>query len=312
MPTQQEAFPLLLQHPNLARLPPLPPVPDGFRLRTWQDGDEEPVSLLMADAFQDPSMAVYDDQLKHFHALPGVAPEGCFVLETTAGRPVATAIGRIDPAFDRAGILHQVAVRRDYWRGGLGSLTVLRAMHYIAQQGRNTAFVGFEDLDALLFYLSLGFAPAIDAKEIRRVWERTTHSWETVQVWREYYQLLEQTYPAQRPLLERCPLPQANYTPPATSSEAFLWHSDFIVDADGDLVTVRATIDERAQGVRFANQIMAPTVFVETLQNYPLHRSRPIFLLIEGEKPSPHGENVRALLWSAGYARAGLVGPRHS
>ena len=311
MPTIQENFHLLLRYPDLARLPPLAPTPAGFRLRTWREGDQEPVSLLMADAFQDPSMAVYEDQLKHFHVLPGVAPAGCFVLETTAGRPVATAIGRIDPAFGRAGLLHQVAVRRDCWRRGLGSLTVSKAMHYIAQHRREMAFVGFEDLDALLFYMSLGFEPVVEEGEILRVRDQSASSWETAQVWREYYQLLWQTYPSQRYLLERCPLgPLAKYSPPAACADAFVWRDDFIVDDDGDLRVVRATIDDGEQGVRFAGQLMAPAAFVETLQSYPLHQTRPIFLMTGRENSGPHGERVRGLLWAAGYSYAGLVGPR--
>jgi GNAT superfamily N-acetyltransferase len=306
MPTI-DTFPSMpLKHPNLDRLAPLPPTPDGFRLRTWQEGDERTVPPVLDDAFDDPDAGIYENQLKNWHAKPGVAPEGCFVLETAQGLPVATAIGRIDPSEPRVGRLHQVAVRRTYWRRGLGSLTVSAALHYMARHHRKVAITGFE-WDALLFYLSLGFCPTLEEEDLLRE-DEDANLWETAQVWGEIFQVLGQTHPSQRDLLERCALmPLSGFPQPSTPSD--VWHDDFIVDDDGDIKAIRATIDDKGPGVHFSAQVMAPETFVAALQAHAVDPTKPIFLIVEQEN-YPYGLEVRTGLWSTGYTFSGLVSPR--
>ena len=309
MPIKQCRFPLAIQYPDLDRLSPMPPIPDGFRLRTWRNEDQDPVSLLMADAFGDPSMEVYPDQLGIFHALPGVEPEGCFVLETLAGFPVATAIGRINPEHPTVGRLHQVGTRKAYWRRGLGTLTVLQAMHHIAAQGGTACAIQGIEFSPMLFYFSLGFAPVVDEQTMLKLGIPPVSPWETAQIWREMFQFLAQISPTEQHILDRCsPTPPSDFEPPATYSEPYVWHDDFLVDDEDDLWEIRATIDGR--DLRFAGRLMRPETFVEDLLAYPADKETPIFLALPQREDEQAAEKLREMLLAAGYAFTGIVDPR--
>jgi len=132
--------------------------------------------------------------------------------------------------------------------------------------------------------------------------------WETAQVWGEIFQVLGQTHPSQRDLLERCALmPLSGFPQPSTPSD--VWHDDFIVDDDGDIKAIRATIDDKGPGVHFSAQVMAPETFVAALQAHAVDPTKPIFLIVEQEN-YPYGLEVRTGLWSTGYTFSGLVSPR--
>jgi N-acetylglutamate synthase-like GNAT family acetyltransferase len=292
-----------LKHPDLQALPPAPETPAGFSLRTWRDGDELTVPPVLGDGFNDPEMSIYEAQLKNWHAKPGVDPEGCFVLETTQGLPIATAIGRMDPTEPHVGRLHQVAVRRAYWRRGLGTVTVLSAMQYMAQSNRKEVLVGWE-WESLLFYLSLGFIPVTENEELLTENAQAIVC-ETAQAWSDVYQLFDQVYPAQRHLLKQ---PNFHITTPVTTAASDIWIDDFMVDDDGDLKVSRATIGGHC--VHFGGQDMSPEKFLGALQAEPADPDKPVFLRTTRESPGAFARHVRSLLWSAGYSRSGIVGPR--
>ena len=184
-------------------------------------------------------------------------------------------------------------------------MTVCSAMHYIAQQDRKTAIVGWE-WDALLFYLSLGFRPITSTEELIAEDENTL-PWETAQIWAEIIQLVAQTNPSQLHLLGESALPQTA-SPPTAGAD--VWIDDFMVDEDGDLKVTRASIDDDARRVGFAGEALTAEGFLKTLQARPADPEKAVFLQMTEKEPGAFGRDVRCLLWSAGYPLSGLVGPR--
>ena len=199
-----------------------------------------------------------------------------------------------------------MAVRRAYWRRGLGSLTVYSALHYIREHQRKVAVVGWE-WDALLFYLSLGFRP-VTAREDLLVEDEAALPWETARAWADVYQLFRQTNPKQLHLLEPPAADATALSPPPVAVD--VWVDDFMVDDDGDLKLTRASINDPVQRVSFAGEEMTAEGFLGTLNALPADPVKPVFLRMIDSEPSSFGRDVRSRLWSAGYLLAGLVGPR--
>jgi mycothiol synthase len=164
---------LYLVHPDLGQLPPEPALPAGYRLRTWQEGDEATVPPVVGAAFFGyPAMASYENFHRYLAQRGGFVPENIFVVEAPSGEAAGTTTARFVSAEE--GRLHRVGVHPDHQGRGLGKALVFRALHHLAQGGIQTAYVGTQDsrLAAVSIYLQAGFRPVLDRAVFLQRWQR--------------------------------------------------------------------------------------------------------------------------------------------
>ncbi len=157
---------------GLNRLPRVPEMPEGYRLRTWRDGDEVAIPALLGEAFG-PSRASFHDLQQFWLTHPCIRPDGIFIIESEVGEVAGTATARIDQAQDRAGYVHRLAVRRTHRQRGLATLSVLKALHHIADHHRCLAIVETKEdnIVAISLFLKLGFEPAIEDEQTCARWQ---------------------------------------------------------------------------------------------------------------------------------------------
>jgi mycothiol synthase len=183
---------LLLFHPDLSALPPVPALPDGYRLRTWQDGDETKVPPVLGEAFfDDPEMAAYETFRRYLEEKGGFTAENIFVVETASGEVVGTTTARfLSP---RVGRLHRVGVRPAHQDRGLGKILTLWALHHLAHGGAQTAYVGTQEsrLAAVAVYLHAGFQPVLSCCTIYEQTQRIPPD-DLEQIWEEVYARLDE------------------------------------------------------------------------------------------------------------------------
>jgi mycothiol synthase len=159
---------LEMRRPHLGGLPPLRP-PEGYELRTWQDGDEVRWAAIM-----DGAIGAWDaDRVRsEFLRQEGVEPGNVFVAARD-GELVATATARRlpDPA---TGYVHMVAADAAHRGRGLGSLVSVAVLHRLRELGCTSAVLHTDDdrLAAVRLYLRLGFAPLHTASDHEERWAR--------------------------------------------------------------------------------------------------------------------------------------------
>jgi len=163
---------LTMQRPTLDGLASLE-VPEGYRLRSWRDGDEVAVAELFSEAFAGPWTP--SSVLEHLLHCDGIEPQSIFVAETSAGELAGTAtawLARPDVPQD-TGYLHRVAVWQKHGGRGLGTLVSLAALRHMARAGRRRALLNTDDfrLPAIVVYLKLGFLPIEDDQEMCSRWQ---------------------------------------------------------------------------------------------------------------------------------------------
>jgi len=147
---------LLMRRPNLDALPPIPPLPQGYTLRTYQAGDLEPLAELMHGAFDDPEWT----SEKVREALVEAPDVKTIYIIDYQGKPVATASVRLIPdRFPGSGYVHWVAVAPDHRGNKLGYIVSLATLHEFARLGCKDAVLETDDqrLPAIKTYQSLGF-----------------------------------------------------------------------------------------------------------------------------------------------------------
>jgi GNAT superfamily N-acetyltransferase len=152
-----------LFHPDLSVLPPRPTLPAGYRLRTWQDGDETKVPPILGDAFFGyPEMGTYESFHRFLARRGGLIPENIFVIEGASGEAVGTMTARFESP--QVGRLHRVGVRPNHQGRGLGKVLAIRALQHLAECGAKTAYVQTESNRpaAISVYLWAGFQPVLD------------------------------------------------------------------------------------------------------------------------------------------------------
>ena len=159
---------------------PEPVVPEGYRLRPYQPGDEEVwcrlINEFIGGDYTPAKMAAeLLDQ-------PWFAPEDlCFAARGDEVAGTACALRQRD--FDEGvGWLHMVVVDPAHRGQGLGRAVVLAVLHRFRQLDRAKVMLNTDDqrLPALRVYLSLGFKP------------RMFHESHPDR-WRELYQMLSLT-----------------------------------------------------------------------------------------------------------------------
>jgi predicted dehydrogenase/RimJ/RimL family protein N-acetyltransferase len=156
---------------RLLASPPVPNVPDGYRLRLYADTDEAGYLALMNQ--QD--FGAWDaDRLAR--ARQAVLPGGFFVIEHAAtGKIVATAQAghRPEARHPEGGELGWVAGDPEHAGRSLGRAVVAAATARLIEVGYRRIYLKTEDhrLPALKIYLSLGYEPFLYADGMADRWQ---------------------------------------------------------------------------------------------------------------------------------------------
>src|SRR5437867_1995299 len=113
-----------------AHLDHLPPVvmPAGYRLRTYQPGDEEAWAQIMNTGIGEDHTA--ESCRKELTERPAFRPTGLFFAVTEAGEAVGSACAwRLTSLGDETGYVHMVCVRPEHRGQHLGYWVTLAVMH---------------------------------------------------------------------------------------------------------------------------------------------------------------------------------------
>lgn len=149
---------LRMVRPNLDGLPEIR-VPDGYEIRTYEEGDDVHWVNVINTSFNTTFT------LKDFYDDIGrkslFKPEGLF-FATNQGIPVATTYARVlDSGETEMGSVHMVAVTPEHTGQRLGTSVTLCALHFFQQRDFKCAILGTDDfrLPAIKTYLNLDFVP---------------------------------------------------------------------------------------------------------------------------------------------------------
>ena len=148
---------LFMRQPILADLPPAPPLPEGYTLRTFEPEDVPALAALFTAA----DGTAWDEQRvrRDLTEAPGV--ERTYIV-AHHGSAVATASARLLPdAYPGSGYLHWVGADPAHQGKGLGTLVTRRVLEHFHAAGLRDAVLETDDfrLPAIRSYLKLGFVP---------------------------------------------------------------------------------------------------------------------------------------------------------
>jgi mycothiol synthase len=151
--------------------PPTVNVPAGYRLRTYQPGDEPSFFHVM-------SLAGFErwDMSTLLPWLQKVLPDGWFLVEEEASRQlVATAMAVHNPNqyYPFGGELGWVAAHPDHTGHGLGSVVCGAVTARLLRGGYKHIHLSTDDerLPAIKTYLKLGYRPLILTADMTGRWE---------------------------------------------------------------------------------------------------------------------------------------------
>jgi mycothiol synthase len=146
-----------MEHPDLSVLPDIP-VPDGYILRNYQNGDEEGLCRVFAasDLGMETPERVREKLLNH----PCFVPGRLFVVEKD-DEIVGTASAWANAQDPSKGYLHMVGVLGGHRGKRLGALLTIAAMKYHRDLGFTAQQLDTDDWReaAVKLYLDLGYVP---------------------------------------------------------------------------------------------------------------------------------------------------------
>ncbi len=147
-----------------------PRVPKGFRLRTYQEGDDSHWASIIARAFHtECTVTVFRREIADQEIF---APERVFFL-LHEGQPIGTATAWLKPELGpRAGYLHMLGILPEHTGKGLGKILTSAVLNFFKERGLRSAYLHTDDerLPAISTYLELGFEPVIESEPVRRRW----------------------------------------------------------------------------------------------------------------------------------------------
>lgn len=152
---------LVLRRPNLEELPTLETLlPEGYSLRTREEGDLPGLTALMVRAYPE---LTWDDERVHQALVVDTTVKTTFLI-TYGTEVVATASARWQP--DRyldEGYVHWVASDPSHRGKQLGLLATLATLHEFQRWGAKGSVLHTDDfrLPAIKVYLKLGFRPVL-------------------------------------------------------------------------------------------------------------------------------------------------------
>lgn len=139
-----------------------PELPDGFRLRQVQPGQAAPRAAVHRAGWSDFGSRVSADSYADVMAAWPYRPELDWVVETSGGEWVASALGWLDH-HNAVGLLEPVGCAPAYRRLGLARAVNLAVLHAFREGGATSALVGPRGDDAYpvpaRLYRSIGFEP---------------------------------------------------------------------------------------------------------------------------------------------------------
>ena len=149
---------LRMVRPNLAGLPQVE-IPEGYEIRTYQEGDDVHWANVISDSFGGERTA--EDARRDIMDRDVFDPEGLY-FATYRGTPVGTTCAWKDtPDEIDVGIVHMVGVHSDHTGHKLGRCVTLSVLLYLRDHNFKCAKLGTDDfrLPAIKTYLNLGFLP---------------------------------------------------------------------------------------------------------------------------------------------------------
>jgi len=158
---------LQMRRANLDQLPPLA-IPNGFTIRTYQNGDD-----ILWEDLTERTLGFRLDFAKDIKASPFFKPERIFFI-CHGSEPIATAIAwclKDDP--DTTGYVHMVGADARFKGNGLGYQVSLATLHQMALENKQSVVLNTDDfrLPAIAIYLRLGFEPEMTHESHRPRWE---------------------------------------------------------------------------------------------------------------------------------------------
>ena len=149
---------LRMVRPNLAGLPQVE-IPEGYEIRTYQEGDDVHWANVISDSFGGERTA--EDARRDIMDRDVFDPEGLY-FATYRGTPVGTTCAWKDtPDEIDVGIVHMVGVHSTHTGHKLGRCVTLSVLLYLRDHNFKCAKLGTDDfrLPAIKTYLNLGFLP---------------------------------------------------------------------------------------------------------------------------------------------------------
>lgn len=162
---------IIMRRPYLLDLPKVAPLPEGYRLRTFQRDDAlAPLATTLSAAFGVP----WDIDRVHNKLTEAPDVKAIYIVDWQ-GRPVATASSRCLPdRFPGAGIVHWVGTQPHHAHRGLSSVLITRLFEDFLQRGYTEAVLETDDfrIPAIRLYLKFGFTPVyeVDGEDHRCRW----------------------------------------------------------------------------------------------------------------------------------------------
>lgn len=160
---------LCMSMPDLSKLPPLEP-PEGYKIRSYQNGDSQHWSEIIAISFESqPERFNFDAIMRRD---PAFHPDRIFFV-THDEKPVATASAYFRPdRINLGGMIHYVGVVPGHKGKKLGYWVTLAALHRMIVDDFSTGWLNTDDfrLPAIKTYLNLGFEPFLLQESQRERW----------------------------------------------------------------------------------------------------------------------------------------------
>jgi len=148
---------LKMEYRDLSEIPEVP-VPEGYRVRHYREGDEAGLSRVFAsgDLGMETPEQVREKLIEH----PCFTPERLIVVERD-GEIVATASAWVNETDPSKGYLHMVGVLDGHRGKRLGALVTAEALKYHRSKGFRAQQLNTDDFReaAIKLYLDFGFVP---------------------------------------------------------------------------------------------------------------------------------------------------------
>ena len=155
---------------NLASLPIIE-IPDNYKLRTYQEGDDAHWAEIINSSFG--GNRTVKDTYSQIIDCPQFSPDGLFFI-TQDDQPIGTACAwKRDTNETEIGYLHMVGVKPDHSGRRLGKWVSLAVMHYFFDHSFKCVISETDDfrIPAVKTYLNLSFVPLFVDTDHSKRWD---------------------------------------------------------------------------------------------------------------------------------------------
>ena len=159
--------------PELADLPPAPPLKPGDALRAAVPADHEQLAELLSEAYSERSDS-WDVERVAAEFSPANGVEATYVVVSSAGVVAAASARSLSDRYPGAGYVHYVGARVSERGRRLGEVVTRRVLVHFADAGLDQAVLETDDfrLPAVRTYLRLGFVPEPRTPGDARRWSK--------------------------------------------------------------------------------------------------------------------------------------------